>query len=110
MPLPLNPGVPDAGLAMADFRFETVEPEFDQLTLSNAPVEVLATGFRWIEGLVWMGDWATFLFQDLPRGRTRSHRVTPGGRRGTGNRSEVDPDGHRFRFQRTRSPLRYIIR
>ncbi|WP_244493708.1 SMP-30/gluconolactonase/LRE family protein [Aureimonas sp. AU4] len=70
MPFPLTGGVPDAGLPIADFRFETVEPEFDQLTLSNAPVEVLATGFRWIEGLVWMGDWATLLFQDLPRGRT----------------------------------------
>ncbi len=70
MPLRLTTGVPDVGLAQADFRFETVEPEFDHLTLSNAPVEVLATGFRWIEGLVWMGDWGTLLFQDLPRGRT----------------------------------------
>lgn len=72
MPFPLNHGVPDAGLSMADFRFEAMEPEFGKLTLSNAPVEVLATGFRWIEGLVWMGDWATLLFQDLPRGRTMS--------------------------------------
>lgn len=72
MPFPLNSGVPDAGLKVAGFRFEAVEPEFDRLTLSNAPVEVLATGFRWIEGLVWIGDWATLLFQDLPRGRTMS--------------------------------------
>ena len=27
------------------------------LTLDNAPLEKLAEGFRWLEGLVWMGDW-----------------------------------------------------
>src|SRR6185437_822480 len=30
----------------------------------------LADGFRWIEGLVWMGDAGCLLFQDLPRDRT----------------------------------------
>jgi gluconolactonase len=36
----------------------------------NAGLEALATGFRWIEGPVWMGDWNCLLFQDLPRNRT----------------------------------------
>jgi len=33
-------------------------------------LETLATGFRWIEGPVWMGDANCLLFQDLPNDRT----------------------------------------
>lgn len=49
--------------------FEIVDPAFSSYTLSNAGLEVLADGFRWIEGLVWMGDWNCLLFDDLPRNR-----------------------------------------
>ena len=49
---------------------ETLDPRFARLTLDNAPLEKLAEGFRWLEGLVWMGDWDALLFQDLPRDRT----------------------------------------
>ena len=38
--------------------------------LSNAALETLATGFRWIEGPVWMGDANCLLFQDIPNDRT----------------------------------------
>ncbi|GEO98548.1 SMP-30/gluconolactonase/LRE family protein [Methylobacterium haplocladii] len=38
--------------------------------LENAPLEGLGSGFRWIEGPVWMGDSGCLLFQDLPRNRT----------------------------------------
>ena len=55
---------------MSEIGFETVDPRFDRYCLGNAPVEKLAEGFRWIEGLVWMGDWNCLLFQDLPRDRT----------------------------------------
>ena len=50
--------------------FEICEPQFAHYVLDNAPLEELATGFRWIEGLVWMGDAGCLLFQDLPRDRT----------------------------------------
>ncbi len=50
--------------------FETRHPKFESYVLSNAPLQELATGFRWIEGPVWMGDWNCLLFQDLPRNRT----------------------------------------
>jgi gluconolactonase len=50
--------------------FEICEPRFAHYVLDNAPLEELATGFRWIEGLVWMGDAGCLLFQDLPRNRT----------------------------------------
>ncbi len=49
---------------------ETFAPQFDSYILGNAELEVLATGFRWIEGPVWMGDADCLLFQDLPRDRT----------------------------------------
>jgi gluconolactonase len=49
---------------------EVRDPRFAHYVLGNAPLEELATGFRWIEGLVWMGDADCLLFQDLPRDRT----------------------------------------
>ncbi|HEY6451149.1 MAG TPA: SMP-30/gluconolactonase/LRE family protein [Steroidobacteraceae bacterium] len=50
--------------------FEIHDPRFAHYVLGNAPLETLAAGFRWIEGLVWMGDAGCLLFQDLPRDRT----------------------------------------
>jgi gluconolactonase len=49
--------------------FEIIDPVFKSYLLENAALEVLATGFRWIEGVVWMGDWNCLLFEDLPRNR-----------------------------------------
>jgi gluconolactonase len=49
---------------------EICAPRFSQYVLADAPLEPLADGFRWIEGLVWMGDAGCLLFQDLPRNRT----------------------------------------
>lgn len=49
---------------------EIIDPRFSRYILDNAELEVLATGFRWIEGPVWMGDADCLLFQDLPRNRT----------------------------------------
>jgi gluconolactonase len=51
-------------------RFEIHDSRFAHYILDNASLEELATGFRWIEGLVWMGDARCLLFQDLPRDRT----------------------------------------
>lgn len=49
---------------------EVLDPRFARFVLDNAELETLATGFRWLEGLVWMGDADCLLFQDLPRDRT----------------------------------------
>jgi gluconolactonase len=49
---------------------DVIEPAFGHYVLDNAELEVLGTGFRWLEGLVWMGDANCLLFQDLPRDRT----------------------------------------
>ncbi len=50
--------------------FEISDQRFANYILGNAPLETLGSGFRWIEGPVWMGDWNCLLFQDLPRDRT----------------------------------------
>ena len=50
--------------------FDILDPKFAHYLLANAALEELASGFRWIEGLVWMGDTDCLLFQDLPRNRT----------------------------------------
>ncbi len=50
--------------------FEIKDRRFATYILANAPVEELATGFRWLEGPVWFGDANCLLFQDLPRNRT----------------------------------------
>jgi gluconolactonase len=52
------------------FGFEISDPQFRRYILDNAAVEALATGFRWVEGPVWMGDADCLLFQDLPRNQT----------------------------------------
>ena len=36
--------------------FEIIDRRFARYILPNAPLEELASGFRWIEGLVWMAD------------------------------------------------------
>lgn len=43
---------------------------FARYVPANAELEELASGFRWTEGPVWMGDANCLLFQDLPRNRT----------------------------------------
>jgi gluconolactonase len=50
--------------------FDINDSRFAHYILANAPLEQLADGFRWIEGLVWMADADCLLFQDLPRDRT----------------------------------------
>jgi gluconolactonase len=57
---------------------EIHDPRFAHYVLDNAPLEELANGFRWIEGLVWMGDADCLLFQDLPRDRTMRWIETAG--------------------------------
>ncbi|WP_427023993.1 SMP-30/gluconolactonase/LRE family protein [Aureimonas ureilytica] len=61
-----------------DTGFDIIDKRFARYVLGNAPIEKLADGIRWIEGLVWMGDWNTLLFQDLPRDRTLMWSETGG--------------------------------
>jgi gluconolactonase len=43
------------------------DPRLDQLVPSNAVLEVLASGFQWAEGPVWIKEGSFLLFSDVPR-------------------------------------------
>ena len=49
---------------------ESYDPRFEALILFNAELELLADGFRWLEGPVWFGDHNCLLFNDIPNNRT----------------------------------------
>jgi len=48
---------------------ERFKPEFDKLVATDAKIEILADGFTWSEGPLWMGDTNNgyLLFTDIPR-------------------------------------------
>ena len=46
--------------------FERKDPKFDELIPKDAVIEVLAGGFKWSEGPVWVKDGAYLLFSDIP--------------------------------------------
>lgn len=47
---------------------ERLTPEFDQLLPGDSKIEVLASGFTWTEGPVWVGGTDGYLlFSDIPR-------------------------------------------
>jgi gluconolactonase len=49
--------------------FDFIDPRFRQFIMGNAPLEKLASGMRWAEGPVWVGDAGCLLFSDIPNNR-----------------------------------------
>ncbi len=45
---------------------ERFDPELDRLVASDAKLELLAQGFSWSEGPVWIAESQTLLFSDVP--------------------------------------------
>jgi gluconolactonase len=56
-------------LAVPDYvgRLVPEDPRFDALVSPDAKIEVLATGFAWAEGPIWLKDRGCLLFSDIPR-------------------------------------------
>jgi gluconolactonase len=48
---------------------ERLDPRFEALVPRNAVIEVLASGFIWAEGPVWLKGEQAVLFSDIPRNR-----------------------------------------
>ena len=44
----------------------TIDPSFDKYRIGLAKVERLATGMRWSEGPVWLGDTRSLVWSDVP--------------------------------------------
>jgi gluconolactonase len=49
--------------------FVVVDDSFARYRINQAKVERLATGFRWAEGPVWLGDTRCLLWSDIPNNR-----------------------------------------
>jgi gluconolactonase len=49
-----------------DPRIEVLDDSFDQYRIATAAVERIATGMRWCEGPVWLGDGRYLLWSDIP--------------------------------------------
>ena len=64
-----------------------LDPELDRLVDPAAPIEVIARGYRWAEGPVWVGRGDYLLFSDVPANRV--HRWT----RESGVEPFLDPSG-----------------
>ncbi len=62
-----------AGLAQDTTNFPVIgeiirdDPRFDKLIPRDAKIEVIASGFEWSEGPVWIKDGGYLLFSDIPR-------------------------------------------
>lgn len=48
-------------------QINAIEPEFDELIAPDTPIEVLAEGFDWSEGPVWIRNGNYLLFSDVPQ-------------------------------------------
>ncbi|RAI42081.1 SMP-30/gluconolactonase/LRE family protein [Rhodoplanes roseus] len=55
----------EPSLRVPDPAIKILDPSFRKYWVSSATVERIATGFRWAEGPVWMGDWRCLLFSDV---------------------------------------------
>ncbi len=72
-----TPAPPDARLPAVDIQpgrypdpsLQVLDPSFARYRVGNAGVERLATGFRWAEGPVWLGDNRCLLWSDIPNNR-----------------------------------------
>ncbi len=54
----------------AEDDYEIIDPRFRRYVMTlHAPVERLATGYRWVEGPVWFADLDLLLFSDIPNNR-----------------------------------------
>ena len=45
---------------------ERIDPAFDAIVKADAQIEVLADGFEWSEGPLWIEDQKALLFSDVP--------------------------------------------
>lgn len=76
---------------------ERLDPRFDALVPRDATIEVLASGFEWAEGPVWLKDQQAILFSDIPRNRVMRFKdgeglsvfLDPAGFTGRGPAGEV---------------------
>ncbi|RED92044.1 SMP-30/gluconolactonase/LRE family protein [Marinoscillum furvescens] len=94
-----------------DWKIESLSPTFEQFIAPNAQVEVLASGFTWSEGPLWLESQQKLIFSDVPENKiyqwnpsndSLSVYLTPSGYTGSETQSKepgsnglaLDPDGN----------------
>jgi gluconolactonase len=91
-------------------RIERLDPALDQLIARDAQVEIVADGFDWSEGPVWVKEGGFLLFSDVPKNQIHRWRqgedarvyMKPSGYTGSAARGgemgsnglTIDPSGH----------------
>ncbi len=69
---------PGADLLPTVGSIERLDPRFDALVPKGATIEVLASGFSWAEGPVWVRAEGHLLFSDIPHNRVHSWKPGAG--------------------------------
>lgn len=62
-----GPRTPPMSQPSKDLAIERLDPALDRLIAPDATIEVLAEGFDWTEGPVWIKNGGYLLFSDIPR-------------------------------------------
>lgn len=78
----------DASTSAAVGSVERLEPGMDALVPEGAQLEVIAEGFEWTEGPVWVPDGGYLLFSDIPRNSVYKWEE------GAGTRLWLKPSGY----------------
>ncbi len=86
-------GVPETAVHAASqpktaMRIERLDPALDRLIDPNAKIEILAEGYDWSEGPVWVKDGGYLLFSDVPKNIV--HRW----KQGEGAKPYLTPSGY----------------
>lgn len=71
-----------------DMAIERLDPALDRLIAPDATIEVLAEGFDWTEGPVWIKNGGYLLFSDIPK------NVINRWKQGEGARPYLQPSGY----------------
>ena len=74
--------------AMRAMKIERLDPALDKLVASDAAIEVLAEGYDWSEGPVWVKNGGFLLFSDVPQ------NVIHRWKQGEGAREYLKPSGY----------------
>lgn len=89
MTMPSSPRPPQsAAQSTAALRIERRDPALDRLIAPDATIEILAEGYDWSEGPVWVKDGGFLLFSDVPQ------NVIHRWKEGEGARPYLKPSGY----------------
>jgi len=93
----------DTSVTKLNYSFERFDPAFDNIVSSDATAEIIAEGFDWSEGSLWIERYNMLLFSDVPtntiykwtKEKGKELYITPSGYTGSepSNRREPGSNG-----------------